>query len=71
MKLKAKTYFKLAFTLILTCIIGFIQQDSIAQTYSGSKTVNSSQNMSLNVVVDSLAKTVAITMTGPDNVWYA
>ena len=63
MKLLSFLYF-LSLQLLL---IGSIS----AQTYSGSRVVNASRNMEINVAIDPSQDLIEITMTGPTNVWYA
>lgn len=61
-----KIFYKIALTLllILSANTGFSQI-----VYSGTKTVNSGQNMTLDVFVDPASDSVEIVYTGPVNKW--
>jgi hypothetical protein len=41
-----------------------------AAILTGSQTTNAGQNMSVDLTIDTILETVALTMTGPENVWF-
>lgn len=61
---------KLFYNLFLISIFLIFNQSVHSQiVYSGTKTVNSSQNMTLDIFIDPTADSVEIVFTGPINKW--
>jgi hypothetical protein len=58
-------------------IVGLILVTSLASgvanaaILNGSQTTNAGQNMTIDLTIDTILDTVAITMTGPEAVWFA
>ena len=58
--------------LLFTFLLAFSFSGKVlGQTnFVGSQTVNSGQNMTASLFIDTVAGTVEITLSGPDNVWF-
>lgn len=70
MKLLPSTYNKCLLVGLLT-LFSIGSSTINAQSFSGSKVVNASNGMTINVTAYPVGDSVQVTLTGPSNVWFA
>lgn len=58
-------------TISYLLLFTFLTFSLKSQDFSGSRTYNAANNMTMEVAIDVGNQTVTLTMTGPNNVWFA